>query len=165
MIRNDRYQSVSFSVIFIVGLVTLFGENGEGFQPRIYSMKMPERQTFHTTQIKRSSRGILLRSSRNPVLFSLPSENESDSVRNLIENNSNNFDNEINEGDLEDIEPGQQRPDWRTMQQVNNMHIPFSYMSPSGASYTIRLSKLIFLHPFFLHIFNSQRYSVSISLP
>ena len=61
----------------------------------------------------------------NSLRFASPSDEESESVQRLFDYESNNFESEINDEELEEIEMGQP-PEWMVMQQVRiptSMHI------------------------------------------
>jgi hypothetical protein len=119
MIRNSRSQSLAFSALFVIGFVALFEREGNGFHPR-YLMLTPGQRRVDVTRIGRNAQGCLTRTNDNSLLFASPSEEESDSVEKLFNYDSNNFDNEIDEDVLEEIELGQP-PEWMVMQQVNNI--------------------------------------------
>lgn len=83
-------------------------------------MLTPGQRRVDVTRIGRNAQGCLTRTNDNSLLFASPSEEESDSVEKLFNYDSNNFDNEIDEDVLEEIELGQP-PEWMVMQQVNNI--------------------------------------------
>lgn len=128
MIRNSRSRSLAFSALFVIGFVALFDRGGNGFQPRCL-MITPGRRRVDVTRIGKNAQGCLIRRNDNSLLFASPPEKESDSVEKLFNYDSNNFDNEIDEDVLEEIEMGQP-PEWMVMQQVNYADDSANYWLP-----------------------------------
>jgi hypothetical protein len=92
-------------------------------------MLTPGRRRVDVTQIGKNAQGCLIRRNDNSLLFASPPEKESDSVEKLFNYDSNNFDNEIDDDVLEEIEMGQP-PEWMVMQQVNYADDSANYWLP-----------------------------------
>jgi len=101
-----------FSVVFVIGLVTMLRGEANAFQT------MPMSKTGRRTGDVRKH-GMKFQSwvVRTNPLFASPEDKESDSVRKLFDYDNSNFGNEIDDDDLEEIEMGQP-PEWMVMQQL-----------------------------------------------
>ncbi len=113
MSMSRRSQLLLFSVVFVIGLVTLFGGEANAFQT------IPVSQTGRRTgDVRQNGRNLGSWVARGNRLFALPEDKESDSVQKLFDYDNSNFDTDIDDDDLEEIETGQP-PEWMVMQQVN----------------------------------------------
>jgi hypothetical protein len=106
-----------FSLPFVVSLVALYVIVGNAFQPIRLESTFGGR--VGARRIGRNEFFFFVRTNHDSVRYASPSEKESDSVQKLFDYDGNNFDDEIDEIDLEEIEAGQP-PEWMVMQQVNN---------------------------------------------
>ena len=121
MSRKRSSQSLVFTAIFVVGLlVALLVEEGYAFA-LMPMMSAPGRRggDAGVRKVVKDAQRNLFRTNRNIILFASPSEKDSDSVQNLFDFDGRNFDGEIDEDDLEEIESGQPS-EWMVMQQVSN---------------------------------------------
>lgn len=126
----NRSRSLVFSFYFAIGLAALLiDREGNAFQPmRLTTTPSSCRcrcpRFDGTRRIRRSaSQGGLFRTIHCSALFAAPSNNkESDSVEKLFNFDNNNFENEIEEDDMEEIESGQPSQ-WMIMQQLLGINI------------------------------------------
>lgn len=83
-------------------------------------------QAVDTGRIGLKVGGQFRHAKHNSLRFASPSDEESESVQRLFDYESNNFESEINDEELEEIEMGQP-PEWMVMQQVSrhsySMHV------------------------------------------
>ncbi len=120
MVQNRMLsRPTAFSVLFVIGLAAIsladFGANA--FQS-MHLMPTPTHETVDAGRIVRKNRGQFRPGKHNSLLCASPSDEESESVQRLFEYENSNFESEIGDEELEEIEMGQP-PEWMVMQQVN----------------------------------------------
>jgi len=101
-------------------LVALSAIGGNAFQPIRLESTFGGRAD--AGRIGRNKNFFLVRTNHDSVRYASPSEKESDSVQKLFDYDGNNYDDEIDENDLEEIEAGQP-PEWMVMQQLLGINI------------------------------------------
>lgn len=121
MITQTRFRSLSCSTIIIIGLVALLEKESNAFQA-MHSMPTPGWRRVDGTRIGRNTQDRSISANCNSIIFASPPETDSDSVQRLFDYNRKNFDNEIDEDDMEEIELGQP-PEWMVMQQLLGINI------------------------------------------
>lgn len=115
-IRDSSSQSLGFAVMFVLGVVALVGREVNAFQS-IHLMSIPGQRKVDVGRIGINFQDCFHRANSNSLLFASPSDEESDSVEKLFDYDSSNFESEIDDDDLEEIEMGQP-PEWMVMQQM-----------------------------------------------
>ena len=106
-----------------MGLAVLFGVHINAFQRMPLMSKTGSRITACRKNGMRF-RNWAARDKHNFPLFASPSDEESESVQRLFDFDNSNFESEIADDDLEEIELGQP-PEWMVMQQVNSQLLKY----------------------------------------
>ena len=108
-----------FSALFVIGLGAIsLSDNGVHAFQSAHLMPTSIYQTVDAGRIGLKNRWQFRHGKHNSLVFASPSDDESESVQRLFDYESSNFESEISDEELEELEMGQP-PEWMVMQQVN----------------------------------------------